>query len=91
MPDPTPPPSQTLGRAIRTQRQRLGLQQTVLADLAGIGVAFVYDLERGKPTVRLDKVLAVLGVLGLGLAVELTNEPLRARLEPGDDARGAAP
>jgi hypothetical protein len=30
-------------------------------------VAFLYELETGKPTVRLDKVLSVLSVLGLSL------------------------
>ena len=62
-------PTVILGAAVRAQRRRLGLQQAVLADLAGVGVAFLYDLERGKPTLRIDKVLAVLEALGLGLTI----------------------
>jgi len=41
----------------------------VLCDLAGVGPAFLYSLEHGKPSVRLDKVVAVLAVLGLELHV----------------------
>ena len=59
-----------LGRAIRQQRKALRLTQAQLAQLAGCGVAFLYLIESGKPTVRLDKVLDVLGVLGLQLKLE---------------------
>lgn len=57
----------TLGEAIRAARRRHGMTQTLLAGLAGTGLRFVSELERGKPGVALDKVLAVLGVLGLRL------------------------
>ncbi len=63
-----------LGRAVRGQRQALGLDQLMLCDLAGVGPAFLYSLEHGKPTVRLDKVVAVLEVLGLELHVRLGRE-----------------
>lgn len=59
----------SLGAAVRARRRELALTQAQLADLAGVGLAFLYELERGKPTVRLDKVLAVLGVLGLELCL----------------------
>ena len=55
------------GAALRARRTSLGLTQVQTCDLAGVGPAFLYALEHGKPTVRLDKVLAVLAVLGLGL------------------------
>lgn len=56
-----------LGRRIRARRRALKLSQLELAALAGVGPAFLYQLEHGKPSVRLDKVLDVLAVLGLGL------------------------
>ena len=59
-----------LGTAIRRRRKELALTQQQLADFAGCGLAFLYDLERGKRSVRLDKVLAVLDVLGLELRVD---------------------
>lgn len=58
-----------LGAAVRARRRRLGLRQEELADLAGCSERFVHTLETGKQTVRLDKVLDVLAVLGLDLAV----------------------
>jgi transcriptional regulator with XRE-family HTH domain len=45
------------------------LLQADLADLAGTSQRFVHSVEAGKPTVQLDKLLALLGVVGLGLAV----------------------
>ncbi|MBN2496981.1 MAG: helix-turn-helix transcriptional regulator [Deltaproteobacteria bacterium] len=59
-----------LGQAIRRQRRALSLTQAQLAQLAGCGVAFLYLLESGKPSVRLDKVMDVLRVLGLQLRLE---------------------
>ncbi len=59
-----------LGNVIRSQRKALGLTQQELSRFAGCGVAFLYELETGKSTVRMDKLLAVLQVLGLELRVE---------------------
>ena len=55
---------------IRSRRLELGLRQDELAALAGVSIRFVHTLEQGKPTLRLDKVLAVLGQLGLDLVLE---------------------
>ncbi len=63
----TPAMTRRLGAAIRRRRRALGLTQQDLARFAGCGPAFLYDLERGKPSLRLDKVLDVLDVLGLEL------------------------
>lgn len=58
-----------LGDAVRRARKTLRLTQAELADLAGCGVVFVVQLEGGKATVQLDKVLAVLVVLDLQLSL----------------------
>jgi HTH-type transcriptional regulator / antitoxin HipB len=55
--------------AVVERRRALGLRQEDLADLAQVSHRFVQALEAGKPTVRLDKVVAVLEALGLELAV----------------------
>jgi y4mF family transcriptional regulator len=59
----------SLGQAVRAERQRLKLTQTQLAEFAGCGLTFVNQLERGKPSVRLEKLLDVLEVLGLTLSL----------------------
>jgi HTH-type transcriptional regulator/antitoxin HipB len=61
----------TLASDIKTRRRSLGLNQTDLATLAGTSVRFVGSLEAGKASIRLDKLLAVLTVLGLELRAEL--------------------
>lgn len=58
-----------IGQAVRRSRKALGLRQDELAAAAGVGVRFVVELERGKPTVQLGRTLAVLGALGLDLQV----------------------
>lgn len=58
-----------LARAVREARRRHGLTQAELAGLSGTGLRFIGELERGKPTVSLNKVADVLAVLGLRLSV----------------------
>ncbi len=58
-----------LAAMVRSRRKELGLTQEELARYAGCGLAFMYDLEKGKPSVRFDKVLDVLRVLGLQLVI----------------------
>ena len=63
-----------IGAVVRNARLAQGLRQDQLAAAAGVGVRFLVELERGKPTVRLDKVLAVLSALGCRL--DVTPPPL---------------
>ena len=58
-----------LGRAIRLRRKAIGLTQTAVAQVAGVGNRFVSELERGKATAEFGKVLRVVSVLGLDLHV----------------------
>lgn len=54
-----------LGALVRDHRKRLGATQIELAALADVGPRFIVELERGKPTLELGKVLRVLERLGL--------------------------
>ena len=56
-----------LGKAIRMQRKADNLTLTDVAGLTSVGVRFLSELENGKPTVRLDKLLCVVNALGLKL------------------------
>ena len=61
-----------LGSFVRRRRRANGLTQQALAELAGVGTRLVCELERGKPTLRMDAVNAVLGAFGKQLGpVEL--------------------
>ena len=63
--------SMALGASVEQRRRVLQLRQEELAELADVSVRFVRTLEHGKPSVRLDKVLDVLEVLGLDLDVRV--------------------
>ena len=59
-----------IGPSVKAARARLGWSQHTTADRCGVGYRFYRELEEGKPTARLDKVLRVLK--GLSLALMLT-------------------
>ena len=65
-----------LGDVIRRERKARALSQQELGDLAGTGLNFVSQMERGKETVRLDKLLALLKVLGLELVLSRGTEAI---------------
>lgn len=56
---------------IRHRRKALRLTQQDLADLSGVSVRFIRDLEHGKQSVRLDSLAAVLDALGLELRIAI--------------------
>ena len=60
-----------LAEIVRHERKRQKVSQIRLSQLADVGVRFVRDLEDGKETVQLDKVLKVLETLGI--SVELSS------------------
>jgi y4mF family transcriptional regulator len=54
---------------IRESRKRLGVTQRDLALTSGTGLRFVIDLEKGKETCQIGKVLTVLNTLGIRIAL----------------------
>lgn len=59
-----------IGTLIRDERIRQRLTQTDLAGLAGVGITFISQLENGKESAELGKVLGVLTILGIDLIAE---------------------
>lgn len=53
-----------LSSFVKEKRAAAGLTQEELAEKAGVGLRFLRELERGKDTLRLDKVNQVLGLFG---------------------------
>ena len=59
-------------KLIQRRRKEQRLTQRQLAELAGVGLRFVRDLEQGKERLRIDKVNEVLKLFGKKLgAVDL--------------------
>ncbi len=50
---------------VHFHRKKSGLSQAELAKLAGLGKTVIFDIEKGKLSVRLDTLLKVLKVLNI--------------------------
>jgi y4mF family transcriptional regulator len=61
--------AEEVGSTVREQRERTGLRQDELALAAGVSTRVVHQIEHGKPTSRLDSIIAVLDALGLELKI----------------------
>ena len=61
-----------LGILVRDTRKKLKLSQVELAQLSNLGTRFISDLENGKPTCEIEKVLKV--VANLGIKLEVNND-----------------
>lgn len=60
-----------LGRVIRDKRKAMGLTQQQFADITGVGRRFISELESGKPTLEIGRVLKVCQSVGVELTVAL--------------------
>ena len=74
--------TEQLGHWVRQMRKALGLRQDQLAGVAGVGLRFIVDLEKGKATAQIGKVLQVLATLGCSVTVA---PPAGIHLEPQAD------
>ncbi len=54
-----------IGALVKNARNHLDVTQKDLAMTSGTGLRFIIDLEKGKPTCQLGKVLTVLHTLGI--------------------------
>lgn len=59
-----------LGQMVRTTRKAQGLPQAQLAATCGYGVRFIRELEQGKPSCQIAKVMHVIAMLGLELCIK---------------------
>jgi len=63
-----------LGKLIRETRKSQKLTQEQLAATTGVGVRFIRELEQGKESCHIGKVLLVLAMLGID--VQISGESL---------------
>lgn len=56
--------SKSIGELIKTVRKKQGFTQAEAAGYLNVGIRFLSELENGKPTVQLGKVLQVLEGFG---------------------------
>lgn len=67
-----------LALVLRAVRKASGLRQDDLAAAVGVSRQFAVDVERGKPTAQIGKVLKLLSEVGIRLSVELPPDASRA-------------
>ena len=79
-----------LADTVRKMRKLLKLSQATAAERAGVGLRFLRELEAGKPTLRMDKVNAVLFLFSLQLG-PVPLEPLEESAEDASFGDGRRP
>lgn len=86
--------TQDIGTLVRAHRKSQSATQAEFASLCGVGVRFISDLENGKPTMELGKVLHVLQCLGLEVSIQPREWQKSAQAirndEAGSKAKGSA-
>lgn len=60
-----------LHEIIKARRKTLAISQQDLADIAGLGVATIKDIERGKGNPSLSTVARIMDVLGMELVFKV--------------------
>ena len=59
-----------LGQTIKERRKEMGITQLYLSQATGLSTTFISDVENGKVTAEIGKVLKLGNILGMDLKVE---------------------
>ena len=59
----------SFGREVRARRRELGYTQAFLSEFSGLSVSFISDIERGKTTAEIGKILHLVNLLGMDLEI----------------------
>lgn len=62
-----------LGKYIKIRRSLLGISQNDLAEIAGISIRSLKDIETGKGNPTLEQMLKILNPLGISIRLEAGN------------------
>ncbi|MCE5293843.1 MAG: helix-turn-helix domain-containing protein [Chlamydiales bacterium] len=62
--------SKNIGNIIRFHRRQAGLSQEELATLAGVGKTVVFDIEKGKVSIRFSTLTRLLEALNVQIKFE---------------------
>lgn len=60
-----------LGAVLQQERQLSGLSQRELAALLGTGQKWVYEMEKGKPGILMDRLFKILKLTGVTLTAQV--------------------
>ena len=62
--------SKIIGKIVKFHRKKAGLNQKGLAELAGVGKTVVFDIEKGKETVKYKTLINILFVLNIRIELK---------------------
>ena len=60
----------TLGKMLKTRRKELGITQAYLSEVTGLSTTFISDVENGKSTAEIGRIIKLVNMLGMDLIVE---------------------
>lgn len=69
-----------IAKFVRNRRKKSNLTQVELADVTGLGVRFVRELEQGKPNLMTDKINQILLFFGHTLTPTPISDETRRNL-----------
>ena len=62
--------SNEIGKIVRLHREKANLTQLELAELSGVGKTVIFDIEKGKSTVKLETLLKVFKTLNISMVLD---------------------
>lgn len=60
----------TIGTLVKQRRKKLHYTQATVSKYTGLSKSFISDVENGKPTIELGKLIFLMNSLGMDLIVE---------------------
>lgn len=63
-----------LGKMIRQRRKEIGYTQGFLSDYSGLSASFISELENGKETAEIGKVIFLANLVGLDIELKTRGE-----------------
>ena len=63
-----------LGKMIRQRRKEIGYTQGFLSDYSGLSASFISELENGKETAEIGKVIFLANLVGLDIELKTRSE-----------------
>lgn len=66
--------SNDLGSAIKKRRKELGYTQNFVSEQTGLSVSFISDVENGKATAEIGKIINLVNLLGMDVSITTRGE-----------------
>lgn len=72
-----------MAEIIKMHRKAARLSRAQLAEMSGVGKTVIYDIEKGKESIRLNTLRKLLKVLNI--KIELTSPLMDSLMKPGNE------